>query len=146
MLILPLMIVLNEMGRNSQEWAPLVVLLVFMLSISLAAVSLGVLMFVWLRGSAWALVIAAIVWGLSISDWPHGVAELLGLPSMIEAPILPFSGVAKLCVWAKGTRTGDSSLIVWALVASAIYAIVATLMFVAALTTVRGRSRGEDRR
>ena len=58
--------------------------------------------------------------------------------------VLPFSGVAKLCLWAQGTRTGDSSFLVWALAASAIYVVIAAVLFGAAVVTVSVRSRRAD--
>ena len=101
MLILPLMIAFNDSGPYSDEWASLVVLLVFMFSVCLAAVSLGVLMFAWLGRTVWAVVITAVVWGISISDWlALGTVSLLGWESVNSVPSLPFSGVAKLCLWA----------------------------------------------
>jgi ABC-type transport system involved in multi-copper enzyme maturation permease subunit len=142
MLILPLMIAFNDSGAYPEEWAPLVVLLVFMFSVCLAAVSLGVLMFAWLGRSMLAVVITAVVWGISISDWlTYGTASLLGWESVYAAPSLPFSGVAKLCLWTQGTRSGESGFLVWALVASAIYAVVAAVLFGAAVLTAIVKSR-----
>ena len=62
MLIVPLMIAFNDEEVYGAGWASLLVLLVFMFSVSLAAVSLGVVMFVW-----FGLVGVARVWGRGAS-------------------------------------------------------------------------------
>jgi ABC-type transport system involved in multi-copper enzyme maturation permease subunit len=145
MLILPLMVAFNDSSAYSVEWAPLLILLVFMFSVSLAAVSLGVVMFALFGRSAWSLVVTFVVWAIAISDWfTRGTNDAFGPDSMASAPTLPFSGVAKLCLWIHGNRWADWSVVVWALVASALYAVAAALLLLAALVTTSIRSRRDD--
>jgi hypothetical protein len=141
-LILPLMVAFNDNGLYLAEWAPLVILLVFMFSVSLAAVSLGVAMFAWLGRSAWSVVLTIAIWGLVISEWfTRGNIDVLELDRVASIPTLPFSGVARLCLAMRGSGSADWGLVVRTLGASACYVVAAVLLYLAAhfMTSIRSR-------
>jgi hypothetical protein len=87
------------------------------------------------------------VWAIAISDWfTRGTNDAFGPDSKASAPTLPFSGVAKLCLWIHGNRWADWSVVVWALVASALYAVAAALLLLAAMVTTNIRSRRHNQK
>jgi ABC-type transport system involved in multi-copper enzyme maturation permease subunit len=141
-LILPLTVAFNDNGPYSVEWATIVILLVFMCSVSVAAVSLGVAMFAWLGRNAWSIVITMAVWGLSISEWfTRGTIDHFAPEDALSWPALPFSGVATLCLEIHGNRTADWSIVVWGLGASAFYLVTGALLFLAAAVMTRIKAR-----
>jgi hypothetical protein len=137
-LILPFLTASAGRGLESETWEPYLILLGFMLSVSLAAVSVGVAMFAFLRGRAWAPLATAAVWGLSIADWiVLGAYDHLGPSDVAFVPRLPVSGVAQLCVWMHGMRSIDSFALPGFLFASALYVVAAALLMLLALAKAR---------
>ena len=137
-LLLPLMIASSDGAYDSVGWAPNLILLGFMLCVSLAAVSLGVVMFALLRGRIWATLATVALWGLSIADWfTLGTSDFLRWDDAAFGFTLPFSGVVQLCLWMRGTRAIGSLALPWILGASATYAFAAALLMALALTIAR---------
>jgi len=131
----PLLVACCSSGLRSFDWLPLVILVVFMLSVCAATVSLGVAILAWCPRGVWAVVVMASLWGLTNGAWSTlGNMDLLDPRNQALASCHPFFGVVTLTFWMNGTTAGDFRAVAWAIGASAVYAASAGLLIAVALS------------
>lgn len=134
LVLLPLMVAYSSSGPYSDEWPAVLILPAFMLSISLATVSLGVAIWAWCRHRVGAVVCTLAIWGCTHTGWiAMQDAILFDASGAVLASCHPFSGVATVTLWISGIRASNPDVLAWTLVASADYATAAGLLFVVAL-------------
>ncbi len=136
MLVFPFMAAFFAHSFYSDDWPSLVILLVYMLCLSLLAVSLGVAIFAWCRRGDWAVVITVAVWLIANTSWFGNVG--LTDPRIFAFSLSdPFSGVTTLTLWMNGAGMAGFPVLAWAMAASIIYTALAGSFFLLAMASVR---------
>ena len=120
------------------EVSSLLVLLVFMLGVSLTAVSLGVAMFAWCNRGPWAVAMTVLVWAISNAGWSFlAFAGLIDSHSALVSTVNPSLVVSRLLEWIIGFGVREPNTLAWALLAGFVYATFGGLLLLAAVLTSR---------
>ena len=142
-LLLPLLVACYASRALAGDVVALLILVVFMLSISLATVSLGVAIWAWCRRRVWAVILTVMIWGLANTGWVMlGGVGVLDPGEPFLTSVIPFSGVAALVQWMNVTFASDVRRLVWSAGASVGYAAAAAVLFFAAKAACHPRVRG----
>jgi ABC-type transport system involved in multi-copper enzyme maturation permease subunit len=136
-LLMPLLVVFLTSAPSTGNTVVFLMSVVDMLSVSFAAVSLGVALWAWCRRGAWAVILAISAWALT-NTVGLALASSGGLdPSVSLRSFHPFSGVTALAFSLNMTSAVLFSQCSSVAVASAAYLAAAGLLFVAALRSPR---------
>jgi hypothetical protein len=137
-LLMPLVVLFDLGGRSADNTLALVTSVAFMLSVSFAAVSLGVALWAWCRGSVWGVIVAITVWALmNTVGIAVGSLGVHGPSRSLSDSFVPFSGVTTLAFLLNVANDPDLGRVSSAVVATAAYVAAAVLLYVAAFYSPR---------
>jgi hypothetical protein len=110
---LPLFMIFTGIRVHSARWQELLLATAYMLAVSAAATSVGVVIFVWFGRSRQAVLVAVLTWGLAIIPWsalPYVVpGGALRDALWLSSPILAMETLSRACVGGPSASALEAS-------------------------------------